>query len=360
MRAGAVLGASDRAAGRRQGRRAPDDPSSRPVSGSGRGFWPLFLGGVVAAGLGAAALFLLRPPQGPDEAAIEFRRDVGARLEEQERQIAELDARLAADGSGMTQLEEVRRTQDDLAASIETLATRVTETESTLGSLRDRLAALESRPVADGDGSNAPESRLSSLRDRIAALQSDVEAQRDRIAALENESVQAAEAQRSSARTALRRAALTRLRTALDTGAGFSPVLADLEETGLTVPDALEQVAETGAPTLSRLREEFPDLARSALAAARGSEGAGAADGLAALLRDQLGVRSLEPRAGDDPDAILSRAEAALQEGRLSDTLAEIETLPEPARAVLSDWTRRARSRLDAVAAIEALGAEVN
>jgi hypothetical protein len=79
-----------------------------------------------------------------------------------------------------------------------------------------------------------------------------------------------------------------------------------------------------------------------------------------AFLRAQLGVRSLEPREGDDADAILSRAEAALAEGRLGDALAEIETLPEGARAAMSGWAAEATARRDALAAAEALSAELN
>jgi hypothetical protein len=77
-------------------------------------------------------------------------------------------------------------------------------------------------------------------------------------------------------------------------------------------------------------------------------------------LRAQLGVRSLEPREGDDTDAILSRAEAALAGGRLGDALAEIETLPEAARAATSDWAARATARHDALAAAEELSAQLN
>ena len=48
---------------------------------------------------------------------------------------------------------------------------------------------------------------------------------------------------------------------------------------------------------------------------------------------------------------MLSRAEAALAEGRLSDALAEIEALPETARAAMADWAAQARSRADALVA---------
>ena len=78
------------------------------------------------------------------------------------------------------------------------------------------------------------------------------------------------------------------------------------------------------------------------------------------FIRTQLDARSLEPREGDDPDAILSRAEAATQQGRLTDALAEIEALPDVARAELSDWAAQATRRLEAVAAAQQLSEELN
>ncbi|MGC1487099.1 MAG: hypothetical protein WA784_04835, partial [Albidovulum sp.] len=70
-------------------------------------------------------------------------------------------------------------------------------------------------------------------------------------------------------------------------------------------------------------------------------------------------ARSLTPRAGEDPDAILSRAEAALGTGDLKTALVEIATLPEAGRARLAEWTGLAERRLAAAAAIAALAADM-
>ena len=56
-----------------------------------------------------------------------------------------------------------------------------------------------------------------------------------------------------------------------------------------------------------------------------------------------------------DPDAILSRAEAAVRDGRLTDALAEIDTMPEQARAALDEWAGKARQRLEIQAAVQRL-----
>jgi hypothetical protein len=71
-------------------------------------------------------------------------------------------------------------------------------------------------------------------------------------------------------------------------------------------------------------------------------------------------VRSLLPREGDDPDAVLSRVEAAVGDGRLSDALAEIELLPDVAKDKLSDWAAQVTRRKEAVAAAEALADTLN
>jgi hypothetical protein len=56
-------------------------------------------------------------------------------------------------------------------------------------------------------------------------------------------------------------------------------------------------------------------------------------------------VRSLTPRAGDSPDAILSRAEAAVGAGDLAGAIAELNTLPPAAQAAMADWIKAATAR---------------
>jgi len=164
-----------------------------------------------------------------------------------------------------------------------------------------------------------------------------------------------------TAEATMRRAALSRIQTALDTGGSFADALADLGATGVSVPEALSRHADGGIPTLTDLQAAFPQAARAALAAARSEAvGSGETGGLTAFLRTQLGARSLEPREGDDPDAVLSRAEAAARDGRLIDALAEIEALPKVAKAELSNWAVLAGRRLDAVDAAQKLAEELN
>ena len=60
--------------------------------------------------------------------------------------------------------------------------------------------------------------------------------------------------------------------------------------------------------------------------------------------------RVVEPREGDDVDAILSRAEAALRGGDIDSALAELGALPAVAAEKLTDWRARAEARAAALA----------
>ncbi|MEP2717498.1 MAG: hypothetical protein ABJP42_13320, partial [Pseudophaeobacter sp.] len=73
-----------------------------------------------------------------------------------------------------------------------------------------------------------------------------------------------------------------------------------------------------------------------------------------------LGARSVTPQEGDDPDAVLSRAEAALQSGDVTTALSEIEALPEAAQTAFADWQSAAQTRLAALAAVDQLAQSLN
>ncbi|WP_296764421.1 hypothetical protein [Sediminimonas sp.] len=329
--------------------REPANPPAR----RGGGAWALLLGGAVVAALGFAAgnyaipdprLDALRGDLSDQQQAVSALRDTVAEL--QQRDPAPQDGRV-----------------DDLADTIEaadartdTVSQSVDDLKSRLSALSDRLEAVENRPIPAPDSGEAD----AASRAELAALREALAAQREEIDKLAEKAAQREAAAEVTAQHAMTRAALSRIDAALDAGTGFAPALADLRAAGVDVSGDLVAVAEDGVETYSSLQSRFPDLAREALAAARSTGADGPQGDVMAFLRAQLGLRSLEPRPGDDPDAVLSRAEAALRDGRLTDTLAEIEQLPEPARVVLSDWVGDVVARRNAVAAAEALAQELN
>ena len=305
------------------------------------GFWSMLLGGVAAAGIGVAAAPYIHPYLPTAEAPEPADDGLGARLDAQAQRISDLGARI----DGLP-------TPTDRSGEIDGLSETVTSLAERVADLEVRLSTLADRPAPQAPDTAATDAEMDALRENLAAQSLEIESLRAAIEADE-------QAARDSARATLQRAALTRVMTALDTGEDYSAALTDLRDTGAEVPEALSGPAETGVPTRAQLVGGFPEAARAALAAARAAETDGGAS-VGAFLRAQLGVRSLEPREGDDADAILSRAEAALAEGRLGDALAEIETLPEGARAAMSGWAAEATARRDALAAAEALSAELN
>ncbi|NIL96879.1 MAG: hypothetical protein GTO62_06995, partial [Planctomycetales bacterium] len=78
------------------------------------------------------------------------------------------------------------------------------------------------------------------------------------------------------------------------------------------------------------------------------------------FLRSQLNIRSLSPRDGDDPDAVLSRAQGALAANDLATALTELDLLPDSGKAAMSGWTDQAKARLAALEAIETLAKSLN
>ncbi len=230
----------------------------------------------------------------------------------------------------------------DLSARVDA----ITPLAERLNVLTARVDALAARPEPEAAvPDDAMDAALAELRDTAATQQAEI----DRLLNAAREIQSSAEA---DANATLVRAALTRIMSAVDTGSPFAAALGDLEAAGATdIPDALHAAAADGVTPLATLQETIPDAARDALAAARSESGGG----LGGFLQRQLGTRSVAPREGDDPDAVLSRVEAAVRAGRLGDALAEAELLPDPARAAMGAWLEQAQARQDAVAAANAL-----
>lgn len=310
----------------------PDIPPRQEEQGSI--FWPLVFGGVVAGGLGFLA------------AEMDFFGNRAA--------VAEMNTALSGQDARIETLENAEAPApaevdlsvvDDVRAEVEQLA-------SQLAAIDERLTVVEKQPIAEG----VSDAAVAAYERELSALQSSVEEQRAEIENLLENAMSVEDATAQAALAARQQALLTQISSAINGGQPFAGPLAELAETGVQdIPAALGDVAEGGVATLNSLQTSFPDHARSALAAAR-AEGTDAGEsGVGGFLRRQLGARSVTPREGADPDAVLSRAEAAVRDGRLSDALAEVDSLPEPAQAALQDWRNDANARDAAEAAALAL-----
>ncbi len=294
-------------------------------------FVPLVLGGVIAGGLGYAA---------SEANFFDTRADVTGI---EQTQIALQDRVASLEGA-----EPASAAAPDLSgleASIASIADTVTE-------LENRLADLENRPAPTAEPSGpSPE-----YAQELADLKASVEQQTGEIERLLANAMSVEEATANAARQAAVQGALTKITVALSTGSGYQDAVTELSDSGVSdVPAPIAETAADGVPTLQSLQNEFPDNARAALSSARAAGNDDGTTGVTGFLRRQLGARSVEPREGTDPDAVLSRAEAAVRAGRIDDALQELDTLPPEAQEAMADWLTAARTRADAEAAVQDL-----
>lgn len=321
---------------------SPVAPAPKPSEPAERSsiFWPVVIGGVIAGVLGflASEMALFG-----DHSQVD---DLRATLSLQSERLSTLEA-------VEPQMPDVAfPALDDLTAGVSDLTAGVTELTGRLDDLDARLTGVEKQPISGGTSQAA----IAAYERELQALQSSVAAQRAEIEGLLNNALSVEEATAQVATTAKVQGALTEIMGAINSGQPFSPALVALADNGVAdVPSALSGVAENGVQTLNALQTRFPDAARAALRAARASGTNDAESGFGGFLRRQLGARSVTPREGDGPDAVLSRAEAAVREGRLNDALGELDALPVPAQDAMKSWLEDARARQAAEVATQDL-----
>lgn len=308
-------------------------------------FVPLILGGAFAAALGffGSELGLIGG-------------DTSAETERLQSEITEHEKRLVAQNARIKELETLEPTVD---------LGPITALEQQLSVLSDRLTDLENRPVVVNEGgqvvdTSAIERQLAALQADIAAQRQDIEAQRAEMDRQISEARSVEEATAEAAKTASAQAILVRIFGALDAGQPFESDLQDLQALDVAqVPDALSTVSADGVRTLSALQEDFPPAARAALTIARDAGEDDSAAGLGGFLKRQLGARSVEPREGDDPDAVLSRVEAAVKSGDMATALQELDGLSDSTGEPLAEWRAALESRNAAYRAAESLSQQL-
>ncbi|MFT4014598.1 MAG: hypothetical protein QM682_14625 [Paracoccus sp. (in: a-proteobacteria)] len=340
------------------------------------GLVPTFLGGVVAAGLGAAACYWAIPhlppawqpvpqvavPDGQLDAAA--RRAAADAVQAEFQNQGEALTRRAADAGADAARQILADTPPPAPGAPVALPAEVGER---IAALEQALTNLHANPGPAPAGPGIPPGALDELAARLGEQQARIDelAARPTVDPATAQQVQdlARQAQelQSSTEAANRRAlaatAAAALQAAIENAAPREQALADLGGAGVQVPAVL-----TGEiPRLDQLRSEFPEAARAGLAASIKAVSAqeGALDRISNFLRVQTGARSVEPREGDDPDAVLSRADAAVETGNIGDALAQIAILPQPGQEAMAAWTARAQTWIQANAALAGLAAAV-
>lgn len=329
------------------------------------GFLGMVLGGLVAAaaGYGVATYFPLNTATQDGEALALMQ----SAQKEQTDRLAALETRIARAEAMEPRLAAVE------SRPVEAPSTPVdlSPLQEAISRIEARLDAIEAMPADGGGGSSAAvAAALEAMRAEIDALKGQGETAASAMAAAAAEAeARLAEAQaqaeqlkaeaEQTARKALQAAALGRIQAAMESGAPFVSALADLGDAD--IPKPLADMAASGVPTTATLASRFPDAARAALdASRRATMGDSLTDRLSSFLQTATGSRSLAPREGSDPDAVLSRAEAAVRAGDLTSAMAEISGLPAEGQAALADWMALAQTRLDALSALDSLSAALS
>ncbi|MFU8880831.1 MAG: hypothetical protein ACNA7Q_00565, partial [Rhodobacterales bacterium] len=221
----------------------PPAPPAQQVIVRKGGFVSMVFGGAVAAviGFGLAHSGVLEgvaiPGSGGSQEQIS---NLTQQITAQDSTLSELAQRLSA-------LEDAPAPE---AAEVVDSTPMIDDLTSQIAALVQRINALEDRPVGEAGGnSDEATAAIASARRDLDEIRQTLAAQRAEIAALTEGAAREEEAAQMSARAAMQRAALTRIQTALDSGAGYIEALADLRDTDLVVPQPLADQAESGVMT---------------------------------------------------------------------------------------------------------------
>ena len=228
-----------------------------------------------------------------------------------------------------------------LRAEIDALGNATSEGVAPSAEVLERVAGFG----ASVEGLRAEIADLKLRTSQIEALASneDLAALVERVTELENGEAATAGARDEASnirRSASIDAALTRIEQALLSGAPYADALSETTSlSGESAPNALLSNASSGMPTQKSLSATFPAAAQAAYAAALEEDaGESFSAGVLAKLQGRLGGRPSVETEGADAGAVLSRIEARLKTGGLSDALAEASGLSEGAQGAMANW----------------------
>jgi hypothetical protein len=207
-----------------------------------------------------------------------------------------------------------------------------------LAALKAKLGALAEANLAGDSSDLAPQ--LTTLDQRIAKLEAalpDISAAIDRSAA--------------GAKSGAAAIAFTNLRDAVNAGHFYAAELAVLRS---LLPDtdlgALSSHAETGIPTIAELGRDLDKVAEASAAPPPAAPAeASFLDSMIASAKSAVSIRRIgADTTGNEPSAVLARADAALAQGDLAVAIKEVEAMPAPSRDAFAAWLDIARARATA------------
>lgn len=131
------------------------------------------------------------------------------------------------------------------------------------------------------------------------------------------------------------------------------PFARDVDALSRALPDSrdleiLRGLAQVGAPTRSALAAEFPDVAQKAAYASHApGDRASLLTRIVHAISAVVTIRRTDRLTGDDPDAVLARAERAVGDGDLETALKELNALPQAGRDAVATWREKASRRIE-------------
>jgi hypothetical protein len=236
-----------------------------------------------------------------------------------------------------------------------------------LGPLEARIAELDKKTAATGNGSTADVSglnaQLTSLAGEIATLKSALaDAQQSTEAAKSELStrIEAAENKIDEPASDVRLAravAVTALKTAIDRGGPFLAELDALKSIAADDPavSGLAGDAALGVSPRADLVRDFPSVADAMLEATQHSD---PNQGIFARLMDSassaIRIRPVGSVEGDSPEAIIARIEDKLTNGDLKGASLEWQALPDPAKTAGAAFKTKLDQRIRVEGLIDA------
>ena len=204
--------------------------------------------------------------------------------------------------------------------------------------LKAKLGALAEAHLAGDTSDLAPQ--LTTLDQRIAKLEATLP-----------ELSTAIDRSSASAKSGAAAIAFANLRNAVAAGRPYAAELAALKS---LIPDsgdlgALPSHAETGIPTVAALASDLTKLAETSAAPPPAPAQTSILDSMMASAKSAISIRRIGADAtGDEPAAVLARAEAALNQGDLAAAIKEVESLPAQERDPFAGWRADAQARASA------------
>ena len=211
-----------------------------------------------------------------------------------------------------------------------------------IADLKAKVAALSQSSPVNGDGEIA--AALAGLDERTAKLEAGLSTLSGEI-----------DKDQAGARSAASVLALGNLRAAVDAGKPYAAELASIRRLAPEIRNfgALPAFADQGIPTLPELTASFATAKDTALAALPAPKDESFLGSLLASAKSMVKVRRIDAAAtGDDPDAVLARAEAMLKQGELAEAVKEVDGLSGALREAFASWIDAARARASAEATL--------